>query len=69
MTRNIVDAASGKAVPVEETLEITVKPGWKEGTRVTFAGAAPFVPVWDPPARLPLRTALGKHWLPGVHAH
>lgn len=38
VTRNIVDAASSKAMPVEETLEISVKPGWKEGTRITFAG-------------------------------
>lgn len=27
VTRNIVDAASGKAMQVEETLEIPVKPG------------------------------------------
>jgi DnaJ family protein B protein 4 len=25
-------------MPVQEVLEIAVKPGWKEGTRVTFAG-------------------------------
>jgi hypothetical protein len=38
VTRNILDAASGKAMPVEETLEIPVKAGWKEGTRITFTG-------------------------------
>lgn len=38
ITRHIVDAASGKAVPIQEILEVQVKPGWKEGTRVTFEG-------------------------------
>jgi len=38
VTRHIVDGASGKAMPIEETLEIQVKPGWKEGTRITFEG-------------------------------
>ena len=38
VTRNILDAASGKGMPVEETLEIPVKAGWKEGTRITFTG-------------------------------
>lgn len=33
-----MDAASGKSLPVQEVLEIQVKPGWKEGTRITFAG-------------------------------
>lgn len=33
-----MDAASGKSLPVQEVLEVPVKPGWKEGTRVTFAG-------------------------------
>lgn len=44
VTRNIVDAASGKAVPVEEVLEIPVKPGWREGTRVTFEGKGDELP-------------------------
>lgn len=44
VTRNIVDAASSKAVPVEETLEICVKPGWREGTRITFAGKGDELP-------------------------
>lgn len=38
VTRNIVDGASGKTLAVEETLEIPVKAGWKDGTRVTFTG-------------------------------
>lgn len=33
-----MDAASRKTLPVQEVLEVQVKPGWKEGTRVTFAG-------------------------------
>ncbi|KAL4424051.1 hypothetical protein ABPG75_001352 [Micractinium tetrahymenae] len=44
VTRNIVDAVSSKAMPVEETLEISVKPGWKEGTRITFAGKGDELP-------------------------
>lgn len=44
VTRNIVDAASGKVLPVEETLEIPVKAGWKDGTRVTFAGKGDELP-------------------------
>ena len=49
VTRNILDAASGKAMPVEETLEIPVKAGWKEGTRITFTGGwvlGGWVGVW-----------------------
>eukprot|EP00878_Enallax_costatus_P007704 GHUV01008065.1.p1 GENE.GHUV01008065.1~~GHUV01008065.1.p1 ORF type:complete len:355 (+),score=135.79 GHUV01008065.1:584-1648(+) len=38
VTRHMLDAASGKSVPVQELLEIQVKPGWKEGTKITFAG-------------------------------
>lgn len=44
VTRRIVDGASGRAMPVEETLEIPVKAGWKEGTRVTFEGKGDEVP-------------------------
>ncbi|KAK2380793.1 dnaJ protein subfamily B member [Trifolium repens] len=35
ISREIVDA-SGKTMPVEEILTITVKPGWKKGTKITF---------------------------------
>lgn len=38
VTRHIVDAASGNSLPVEEVLEIPVRPGWKDGTRITFEG-------------------------------
>lgn len=38
VTRQIIDSASGNAMKREETLEIPVKPGWKEGTKITFAG-------------------------------
>jgi DnaJ-class molecular chaperone len=38
VTRHVMDAASGRTLPVQEVLEVQVKPGWKEGTRVTFAG-------------------------------
>ncbi|PRW61391.1 dnaJ-like protein subfamily B member 4-like isoform B [Chlorella sorokiniana] len=44
VTRSIVDGASGKTMPVEETLEIPVKAGWKEGTRVTFTGKGDELP-------------------------
>ena len=50
VTRDIVDSASGKAMPVQETLEIDVKPGWKQGTRVTFQGKGderPGMPAGD----------------------
>lgn len=30
----MLPSSSGKAVPVQETLEIPVKAGWKEGTKV-----------------------------------
>lgn len=48
VTRKIVDAASGKALPIEETLEIQVKPGWKEGTKVTFQGKGDELPNRPP---------------------
>jgi len=38
ITNQIVDAASKKTIPVEKILTIEVKPGWKEGTKVTFEG-------------------------------
>ncbi len=28
VTRRIVDGASGRSIPVQETLEINVQPGW-----------------------------------------
>ncbi len=35
ISKTLVDA-SGKEVPVEKILTIDVKPGWKEGTKITF---------------------------------
>jgi len=35
VTKRIMDA-SGRSTNVEKILEITVKPGWKTGTRITF---------------------------------
>jgi DnaJ homolog subfamily B member 4 len=36
--RKLVDGQSGQPVQVQEVLTIDVKPGWKDGTKVTFAG-------------------------------
>ncbi|KAM7254686.1 hypothetical protein ACFE04_019927 [Oxalis oulophora] len=36
ISREIMDA-SGKTLPVEEILSIDIKPGWKKGTKITFA--------------------------------
>ncbi|KAG7673823.1 hypothetical protein Ndes2526B_g02703 [Nannochloris sp. 'desiccata'] len=44
VTRRIVDAASGRSMNVEETLEIPVKAGWKDGTKVTFEGKGDELP-------------------------
>lgn len=38
VTRRLVDQASGKPVSVEKILTVQVKPGWKAGTRIKFAG-------------------------------
>lgn len=36
--RTIIDGNSGRPMDVEEIVEIDVKAGWKDGTKVTFAG-------------------------------
>lgn len=36
--RSITDSSTGRSMEVEEIVEIDVKPGWKDGTKVTFAG-------------------------------
>lgn len=36
--RSITDGSTGRSMEVEEIVEIDVKPGWKDGTKVTFAG-------------------------------
>ncbi|KAG2444501.1 hypothetical protein HXX76_001249 [Chlamydomonas incerta] len=38
ITRHIHDAASNQMVPVQEEVAIDVRPGWKEGTKITFSG-------------------------------
>lgn len=38
VTRQIMDDASGRAIPAEKVLTIDVQPGWKDGTKVTFEG-------------------------------
>lgn len=44
VTRRVYDAASGQLVPVQEVLEVPVKAGWKEGTRITFEGKGDELP-------------------------
>lgn len=48
VTRRIVDGPSGKSMSVEEVLEIPVKPGWKDGTRITFEGKGDELPGRPP---------------------
>jgi DnaJ family protein B protein 4 len=48
VTRRIVDAASGRSMNVEETLEIPVKAGWKDGTKITFEGKGDELPGRPP---------------------
>lgn len=36
ISREVLDANSGKTMPVEEILTINIKPGWKKGTKITF---------------------------------
>lgn len=48
VTRRIVDGPTGKSMSVEETLEIPVKPGWKDGTRITFEGKGDELPGRPP---------------------
>ncbi|GJP53367.1 hypothetical protein CLOM_g12523 [Closterium sp. NIES-68] len=37
ISRNFIDA-TGKVTPADEIVTISVKPGWKKGTRITFPG-------------------------------
>ncbi|KAG1666524.1 hypothetical protein FOA52_014421 [Chlamydomonas sp. UWO 241] len=52
VTRNVVDGASGRSMPIKEVLEINVKAGWKEGTRITFEGKGNETRNGMPPADL-----------------
>jgi DnaJ family protein B protein 4 len=46
--RRITDAISNKSMSIEETLEVDVKPGWREGTRITFEGKGDELPGRPP---------------------
>jgi len=46
--RKITDAVSNKSMSIEETLEVDVKPGWREGTRITFQGKGDELPGRPP---------------------
>ena len=49
VTRSVANKFSADLVgKVEETLEIQVKPGWKEGTKVTYAGRGDEIPGQPP---------------------
>lgn len=43
VTRKLMDA-SGKSIPSEKILTIEVKPGWKSGTKIKFAGEGDEMP-------------------------
>ncbi|CAD7697242.1 unnamed protein product [Ostreobium quekettii] len=36
ITRSVMDRSSMKRMPLQDILEIQVKPGWKKGTKITF---------------------------------
>ncbi|KAJ3127541.1 hypothetical protein HK098_006219 [Nowakowskiella sp. JEL0407] len=38
VTRKLIDAASNTPVQTEKLITVTIKPGWKAGTKVKFAG-------------------------------
>jgi hypothetical protein len=38
VTRHVYDQSAGKTVPQSEVLEVPIKPGWKAGTKITYAG-------------------------------
>lgn len=48
LTRRVADAGSGNVVELEEMLEIPVKAGWKDGTRVTYEGKGDELPGRPP---------------------
>jgi hypothetical protein len=39
VTRHVFDEQQGKSVAKADVLEVPIKPGWKPGTKVTYAGA------------------------------
>ena len=46
--RTIIDGASGKPMHVDEVLAIDIRPGWKDGTKVTFQGKGNEAPGQPP---------------------
>ncbi|KAJ1555695.1 hypothetical protein HK405_014479 [Cladochytrium tenue] len=44
VTRKIYDSASGRPMTTEKILEINIKPGWKAGTKIKFAGEGDELP-------------------------
>lgn len=38
MTRHVYDEKTGQSVPQSEILQLEIKPGWKAGTKITYAG-------------------------------
>eukprot|EP00163_Fabomonas_tropica_P012201 TRINITY_DN23476_c0_g1_i1.p1 TRINITY_DN23476_c0_g1~~TRINITY_DN23476_c0_g1_i1.p1 ORF type:complete len:358 (-),score=105.50 TRINITY_DN23476_c0_g1_i1:131-1204(-) len=36
VSKKLYDEASGKLIPTTKVLEVNVKPGWKDGTKITF---------------------------------
>jgi len=48
ITRNIIDASSGKTMPIEKILTVNIKPGWKAGTKVIFERESDEIPGGEP---------------------
>ncbi|CAK0786642.1 hypothetical protein CVIRNUC_009856 [Coccomyxa viridis] len=48
ITRRVYNKQTGKLEPKEEVLTINVQPGWKDGTRITFAGKGDELPGQPP---------------------
>ena len=44
VTKRLIDRYTRKAVPTEKILTITVKPGWKSGTKIKFPGEGDELP-------------------------
>lgn len=61
VTRRVRDAASGGSLPVQEVVEVAVQPGWKEGTKLTFAGKGDELSPGGPAADLVLLVQQAPH--------
>jgi hypothetical protein len=48
VTRHVFDQSAGKTVPQSEVLEVPIKPGWKAGTKITYAGVCSWLCAQDP---------------------